>query len=301
MLVCEQITQTFDNSWNEYIHHQVKEQQKKCKKWPWPLSWLCSIFWKLIEWTETIFHLIISVILTTICHTIQLFIMVVKTLFDLFVDLVLRLLGWFDFVAGLFGILPIKKLRLHVVILMKSDGQLTTTVERANESIARAREILRARARIKLIAAVHVMDEPAPHYALQVKTGVGFFVDQLSDTGAYFWQVIETKMPGLLPQFWLRIATPIVAFITEGIGGEEAHGCAGLLLGDCLFIEGAYTGPRATLAHEIGHDCGLLHDEFDTTNLMYPSDPLANNMARGTNLSPFQRGILRGSTHVTYF
>jgi hypothetical protein len=62
----------------------------------------------------------------------------------------------------------------------------------------------------------------------------------------------------------------------------------------------------ATLAHELGHACGLLHDNFldcaagDTTNLMYCKLVTPDGFFAGDNLSPFQRAIVRSSPHVTY-
>jgi hypothetical protein len=52
--------------------------------------------------------------------------------------------------------------------------------------------------------------------------------------------------------------------------------------------------PRpSTLAHELGHACGLVFHAARRRNLMYPDPP------RGKRLVPLQRAIARGSRHVT--
>jgi len=298
MLVCSQISQTIENTWNEYVHHTITQAQKQCKKWPWPLSWLCKIVTTIIEWVETIVHVVIQVVVTTVCHFYQALAAIVEALIRLVFELWLRFIGLIDFVAALALILPLKNLRLHVVILRLSDGSLTASEDDVNLAIKRTVEIYRDRARIKVVPTVHVMHDSSPAYALQVKSGVGFFLDQASDAGAYFRQVMYTELTGLLPAFWYRIGTPIVAFVTQGVGDDTAVGCSSGPLGDYICVEGtSMTYDATTLAHEMGHACGLLHDEIwrDRTNLMYSDEP------RGTNLSSLQRAIVRGSTHVTYF
>jgi hypothetical protein len=301
MLVCSDITQTIDNSWTENIHHKVKEQQKKCKKWPWPLNWFCKLVWTVIEWVETIVHVVIQVIVTTVCYFYQIIVAIIEAIIRLVVEIWIRFISLIDFLASLALILPIKNLRLHVVILRKSDNTLTATEENVNAAIKRTVEVLRERARIKVVPTVHVMHDASPHYALQIKADIGCLFDQFSDAGAYFRLVIDTEMPGLIPSFAYRIGTPIVAFVVEGVGSTQT-GCSTGPLGDYVCIEGAAAVYyKTTLAHEICHACGLLHDPFDGTNLMYPEETLDNGMPSGTNLSSFQRAIVRTSTHVTYF
>jgi hypothetical protein len=129
--------------------------------------------------------------------------------------------------------------------------------------------------------------------------------------------------------FAVKIGAPIVAFIVDGVGQTEI-GCSSGPLADYICIEGGQmmvppqatpvTAPiaaeppgsvigsaSATLAHEMAHACGLLHDNAadclngDSTNLMYCRAFGLNGLPRGDNLSPFQRAIVRSSPHVTYF
>lgn len=302
MLVCANVSQKIESFWNEYVHHSITKAEKKCKKWPWPLSWLCKLVTTIIEWVETIVHWVTQVIVTVVCHWYQFLAALVELIVRAVVEIWLRLVGLIDFIAGLALILPLKNLRLHVIILRQADGSLTAPEDEVNQAIKRAAEILHDRAKVKLIPTVHVMHDSSPDYALQVKSGVGFFLDLVSDAGAYFRFVMDTQLPGLIPAFVFRIATPIVAFVTRGVGDDIAVGCSSGPLGDYVCVEGdSMHYYKITLAHELCHACGLLHDYFDGTNLMYPNDTLDNGMPAGTNLSPFQRGIVRGSTHVTYF
>jgi hypothetical protein len=296
MLVCEQVTQRIEEVWTETIHWVVKTMQKICEDVPWPLSWLCKIVTTILEWFETIVYHVIQVIVSTICHVVQAVIAIIGAVFNLVVELWLRVVGVVDLGLGLLGVLPIKLLRLHVVVLMQRDGNVTAMPAGVDAAIKATQQIFRDRASVKVVPTVHVMEHPAPDYALQIKSGFGCVFDQMSDAGAYFRFLIETELTGLLPAFWLRMATPIVAFIVQGVGDETTDGCSSGPLADYICVEGAaMNGMRSTLAHEMSHACGLLHDLFDQTNLMYgPGN-------RGTNLSPLQRGIVRGSTHVTYY
>lgn len=296
MLVCQQLSQKIETTWTDTIHHAVKTAQKQCKKWPWPLSWLCKVVTTIFEWVETIVHTLIQIFVTTICHIVQALIAIVGAIVQLFVDLWQRFIGMVDFITGLFGFLPIKNLRLHVVILRGSDHVLTAPEAQVNQAIERTKQIFRDRAKVKVVSTVHILGGPSPGYALQIKSGIGCVFDQFSDAGAYFRFLFETELTGLLPAFWLRIGTPLVAFIVQGVGDDTSDGCSSGPLGDYVCVEGAAMGAETTtLAHEMAHACGLLHDLFDDTNLMYEAGD------RGTNLSPLQRSIVRGSTHVTYF
>ncbi len=243
-----------------------------------------------------------------------------------------QFIGLIDMVGGLIGIRPIKHLRLHVIILMRDDRTLTVPSSRVHFAVERAESIFRARAQVKIHTTVHQVNTPSPRNALYVDSGVGLLGEDMTGAGLYFQTTITEMLWEDNTSFVVRIGAPVVAFVVDGVGGS-AIGCSAGPLMDYLCVEGGQMlvspqGPgasapvvapippeppgatfaqaSATLAHEIGHACGLLHDNVtdcrngDSTNLMYCSPQTPAKVARGDNLSPFQRGIVRSSPHVTY-
>jgi hypothetical protein len=233
-------------------------------------------------------------------------------------------LGLVDAVGGLVGIRPTKHLRLHVIILMRSDGTLTVPSDRVALTVARAESVYRARADVKLHSIVHEMTQPSPTNALYVDTNAGVLGEDITGAGAYFQSTISEVLSEDDPWFVVRVGAPVVAFIVEGVGDPgRQFGCSAGPLTDYVCIEGGsmIVPPQktpivtpidpeppdateamasTTLAHEIGHACGLLHTD-DLTNLLYPNSfGPDGSTPRGDNLSPFQRAIIRSSPHVTY-
>jgi hypothetical protein len=131
---------------------------------------------------------------------------------------------------------------------------------------------------------------------------VGLLGEDLTETGVYFQSVIRDTLWSDGPAFTIKIFAPVVAFVVDGVG-DSAVGCSAGPLADYVCVEGATFDPNdlaqvasPSLAHEIGHACALPHVvDDDMTNLMYPRVG-----ARGTNLSPLQRAVVRSSPHVTY-
>ena len=294
MLVCKPFFDKVEETREETTHKWVKQAQKICRKVPWPFNLLCKLVMKLVEIVETVVYTVIKYVLMITCYVIQFWVAVLGAFFKLLMELGERLIGIPDFVVGLLGGLPTKFLRLHVVILRREDGSLTVPQDRVALALERTRQIYRKGARVKVLATVHVLRRTAPGFVLQVKSGVGFFLDQASDTGAWFQQAIAEELPELLPGQWTRIGPVLIAFVVDGVG-STAVGCSSGPLGDYVCVEGARMivppqaspvkppivpeppgavpdGATSVLAHEIGHSCGLLHDGSDTTNLMYPSE-----------------------------
>lgn len=324
MVICNNFIKWIQETRSKTTRRWVEDIKRVCKKLPWPLSLLCKVVTKLIEIVEIVFFAIFISLITVLCYYYQALLVFAETLFILVVGLWVRSLGLIDFFGGLAGILPIKNLRVHIVILTRPDGSRTVPPGRIGLAVKRASEIFRQRARIKLIHTVHVVKDPAPRYALHVKADEGLFLDHANDAGAYFRYLFETHLTPLLPAFALRFGAPVVVFVVDGVGGADSSGCSTGPFADYICIEGGtlIVPPQLepvttdlepeesdlpaesawpTLAHELAHSCGLAHDFFDTSNLMFEKLFVNGGLLRGTNLSPLQRGIVRNSTHVTYF
>lgn len=345
MKVCETIVHEVEETRTETTKKFIKEAKTFCRDLPWPLDVLCSVVVTIIEIFETIVYTILRVWTEVVCRTIEIVLLIlasvyntillipvlgtwVKALVGLIVFVWSQLVGALDAGLGLLGIRPIKHLRLYVVVLMRRDRTLTVPLDRIDLALARTKQIFRERADVKIVSTVFAVDTPSPSDALQIESGIGLLLEDMGPAGFYFQKYMTEKFWTDGPLFVWKVGAPLVAFVTEGVGSSET-GCSAGPLADYICIEGgqmivwpqstpvtAATPPQppnarvedaaATLAHEIGHACGLPHVD-DATNLMSPSSNDNFNPStgarinpRGTNLSPLQRAIVRSSPHVTY-
>ena len=344
--VCKDIIQTYEEQVEQTVEKWIEKTEEICEDLPWPLDWFCKVVTTLIKVVETVITTVIKTIITVVCYPVAFAITVIGEALQVAMGVpgigpivkaiaggvawaVSEVLGGGDAVAGLAGFRPIKHLRLHVIILMRPDRTLTVPVDRVGLTIQRAESIFRARADVKIHTAVHEVDTPSPRNALYVDSGAGLFGEEMGEAGYYFQTTITNMLWEKSPLFAGKIGAPVVAFIVDGVGTTTETGCSSGPLADYICIEGGQmlvpvqttpvTAPippepagaginmaSTTLAHEMGHACGLLHDNVtnvqngDPTNLMFFSATLPTGSPRGTNLSPFQRAIVRSSPHVTY-
>lgn len=338
MEICKTTVQRFEEVWTETVVSWIKKVESICEDLPWPLDWFCKVVTTLIKVVEVIVRTVIRVIITVVCYTVTAVLFLVANVINLI--LAIPVLGtalktylgglawvWSQFVGatdaalGFLGIRPIKNLRLHIVILMRPDRTLTVPPDRIALAIQRTESIFRARADVKITTTVHQVDTPSVRNALHVDSNLGFFAEDMGDAGMYFQTTIIDMLYEHSVLFAFRIGAPVVAFVVDGVGTDAIGVSPGPAL-DYVCIEGGQmmTPPwgspvgsgspvpnvtmndaSTTLAHELGHACGLAHDSTldevsgDPTNLM-----CASGLGVGDNLSPFQRAIVRSSPHVTY-
>jgi len=343
--VCHKVEQTVTETFEETVEKWVEKVDQVCEDLPWPLDWICHAVTTLVKVVETVVKTVVRVIVTVVCHAIELTVNLIAEVVQLIlaIPVIGPILKWWigavvwvwsqwvglwDATLGLIGIRPIKHLRVHVILLMRDDRTLTAPPERISLATQRAEQIFRARADVKIHSYVHQVDTPSPRNALYVDTGIGLFGEDMTGAGLYYQTTITEMLYDDNPWFAIRVGAPIVVFVVDGVGDTET-GCSAGPLADYVCVEGgqmivlpqtsevhdpipaepagAGTALAATtLAHELGHACGLLHDNFldcasgDPTNLMYCNSTGPTGFARGDNLSPFQRAIVRSSPHVTY-
>lgn len=219
-----------------------------------------------------------------------------------------RLVGIGDLILSVFGILPMKKIRIHVAILQDQNGPMADQ-QQVEAAVQAARTIFEREARTEIVPAsgglVGTQPGLAPEAALEVNCGVGAWLDELRDAGAYFRPREARNLTGSL----FGYAAPVTAFVVRTLEGKE--GCSLWLLTNYITIERAWqqrseddvagTPPEAfysinarTLAHEIAHACGLWHPmSGDDDNLMNPG-------GAATTLTWSQKRLFRNSRHVTY-
>ncbi|TXI56447.1 hypothetical protein [Mycolicibacterium mageritense] len=325
METCTKITERIEETVFDPVESWVEKTERICRKLPWPISLLCDLVTTLVKVityaARTIVHIYITVVCTPIVIVLSALASIInliatlpivgpiyRWIFGVLVWLGSQAVGLIDSAASFFGILIIKHLRLHVIILMREDGTLTVDPGLVGDDIKRVEQIYRQRARIKVHTTVHTLNTPAAHSALHVDSRVGLLGEDLTEAGMYFQSVIRDTLWSHGTAFTIKVFAPVVAFVVEGVGDSEL-GCSAGPLADYVCVEGSAFAPpdpileaiqhqTPTLAHEIGHACALPHDT-DMTNLMYRRGSDGRSV-RGTNLSPFQRAVVRSSPHVTY-
>lgn len=213
---------------------------------------------------------------------------IVRQVVRIVVEVVSRVIGIFDLLLGFIG-WPPKKLRLHVFILSDDKGPLMAPTD-LDSSIEFLRKTLKDRCNVKLKSYsktfVEVITERAPDAALEVGCSKAW-LDEIGEAGDYFakhlagWNAIP-----------ITVTFPITAFVVRDV--KDKIGCSLGPLSDYITIDPAGVKSESTLAHEVGHCCGLWH--FDgKNNLMNPDAP------RGNNMKWYQKNLLRSSRHVQYW
>jgi hypothetical protein len=331
MQICKNVDKKITEVFEETVEKWIEKVEEICDDLPWPLDWFCHAVTTLIKVVETVVKTVVRVVVTVVCYPLAVAVTLIAEVIQLvflipilgpiikwWIGAVVWLwsqwVGFWDDVAGLVGIRPIKHLRLEVIILMHPDRTLTVSPTAVAPLIARTESIYRARADVKVHTTIHQVDTPSPGGALTIGTEIdpffGLLAEDTTEAGLYFQKTITEMLWEDNPWFVIRVGAPIVAFVVDQVEGWPAGCSAGPVI-DYICVEGsAFTGmPGTLLAHEMGHALGLLHDDAtdclngDVTNLMYcraNAGGVRGAQARGDNLSPFQRAIVRSSPHVTY-
>ena len=188
----------------------------------------------------------------------------------------------------LFGFLnwPEKKLRIKIFILINREENAQSSPDETDKSIDFARRCFHENFNVKLLP--HHPEEPfaellqkiPPSEALHVKCNAGAIAEEFKTAGSFF----SSNLCGAL--------YPVTAFVVIDISGKD--GCCIGPVTDYLTLD--HNGIRifTTLAHEIGHSCGLWHIR-KRSNLMWP------HRDRGDDIKWWQKNLFRGSRHVTYW
>lgn len=315
METCREITRT----WTERVRRVrtviTKVARTVCRWLPWPLSALCSVIVDVvetvIEWFEDVVHTVTEIICTPIdvaiglagrllgaALSIPILGPIVRGLARIGETIVNLVGGLPELVGWQLGVRPIKRAELHLVVLSTTNGPLLAAGE-ADVALRDTQRIFAERARVEVATSVHVVRKPAPRAVWQVDADGGLLGEELTLAGTYFQQVITSLLGGHIVD---RRPAPVFAFVVPQVGTTQT-GCSLGPLVDWFVIEpdqlrSVGGRPRSnTLAHELGHACGLAHaTDGDVTNLLYPY----SDSGRGDNLSGFQVGVVRSSSHVAF-
>lgn len=211
--------------------------------------------------------------------------------FNILKEVLNRLFGIFDFVLGLFGVMPTKKLRLRIVILRDERGLPVLDEPAAHRAYDETARILGRAVRVELVpVGWRVVTAPhgAPTAALDVHCTDGAWQDDLGAAGDFFRSLMAKTAAGTVVGY----GAPVTVFIVRSISGKA--GCSlGALTDYVTVVPSGAVKARSLIAHEIAHACGLFHRE-DEANLLHPSSP-------NFEITRWQAAVIRNSRHVTYW
>ncbi len=235
-----------------------------------------------------------------------------RELLSVIKEIIYRILGILDVVAWLIGIRPEKKLRLCAIILKDEKGVVADEAM-VLEEVQAAIDIYYSKAKVRVIPVswfhvsnpfsdseqandsyVHIDDTLSDSSLVNLNCGVDGWLEEIGLTGSSFNIKLTRSC------FWgnarrlLGYGEPICVFVVRSING--ASGCSMGPLNNYVTVVGTETNDKTTIAHEVGHTCGLWDISSPTTNLMFGTD----NNARG-DMTTFQLINMRNSKHVTYF
>lgn len=197
-----------------------------------------------------------------------------------------------------------KKMRIQVFILRTEAGvpllDNEPALQQLQSAVNYATDVFKRRFNIKLQQygkpIIQTLPKPAPAAALDVNCDGGAFKNEVGEAGTYF----EKNLAGwnIIP---ISLTFPISVFIVRDIAGKVGCSLGALTDYVTLSVDGTRTimvsevSVSSTLAHELGHCCGLQH-RSDTKNLMYQS-----RNSRGDNITYWQKYVVRSSRHCTFF
>jgi hypothetical protein len=232
-------------------------------------------------------------------------------------------------IAGVVGIRqPEKILRVQVVIqraLPSSTGDprgdLVATLSQARNQIDFLVRLLQQRANIKVLPGgpfkfthaftsspfnadefITILDRPSNPSTLDVRCGFDAWTDDLGYAGANFQIMMNNLYWGNAERI-AGYAGPLVVFAVRSFSSTSVGCCGsvGCSMGPGVdYVTVQFSSQYSTLAHEVGHACGLLHvdDPQNLMNPIVPSPTLAGDFrAWLTNEQVF---LLRASPHTAF-
>lgn len=195
---------------------------------------------------------------------------------------------------------PDRVMRVRVLVQRDEDGAPVAAVSYAHESVAWARAAF-ATAGVRLVPVgwdggdpgdvsdgdarfVRVVEAPATGATLDVACTARAWRADLGAAGTGFRRQVRAAGGPALP----GPGAPVWVFAVRGFATRHL-GCS---LGPVTdYVTVRLTGEPTTLAHELGHACGLWHTSGDT--LMY------GRPSRTARLTRLQVWLVRASRHVT--
>jgi len=194
-----------------------------------------------------------------------------------------------------------KKMRIQVLILRESEAQGLIPEQALDAAVNTAKQIFLDKFHVEIRPygepIVQTLPDVAPASALDVHCDGGAFKDELyGEAGEYFagrtagWVAVP-----------ISVRFPITVFVVRSITNKI--GCS-IPIADYVTLSATPKTPGSTvtgvtsattMAHELAHACFLMHRDHDKANLLYPEH------TRGTNVTKWQRWVVRTSRHCTWW
>ena len=220
----------------------------------------------------------------------------IKQIINLVTGVVFGVVGFIveGILCGLGGLCLSKKMRVCVIIT-HNGRQPVTTQAVIQPIIDRMVQIYQSEANVVIEATVD-SDGRVPN--VQPGCGIDAWLEDLGLYGTQYEHAESLHCREYNLASVVGLGSPIYAFCVTDVAGK--NGCSLWLGSNYVTFEPPGTCSGNThLAHEVGHACGLnpgYHDS-DPSNLMYSSCTATGR----TQLSPFQKVIVRGAKYCTYF
>ena len=322
----------------ENVIQEIEQQERRCKKWPWPLSWLCSIVTFIVKVVVVVWTKIIRVV----CEVVTVILNVIGWLVNLvlaipiigaLVRAVIRLITWVaSYVVGLIegaaralGLRLTKRLRVHVIPLARRRVALARE-QHLRPIMDQTADTLYQRAQIRVQTKFHEPIYDAPESSLRIGTDGDLILDEAWAKGSWF----QLQANKLFEDNFARamgIGHPVVVFIVEEVGYDgvgKVVGCSGGPFVDWVAVEvtsavkEVVAGTNRPYPPTYVPDSAvsptpnpnyqpylIAHEICHALGLLGHANATAGDlMVEGTitgdALSPFQIGIIRNSAHVTF-
>jgi hypothetical protein len=225
MKVCRDVEDWIE----ENVEQEVEKQEQRCKKWPWPLSWLCSLVTFIVKILVTIVRKIVRVVCEIVVVVLNIvaaiinFILaipiigpLIKAIIRLITGITSYVVGLIDGLGRLFGIRITKHLRIHVIPLC--EGMIPLAYEAHLTPIIRQTErTLYTRAQIRVHTTFHEPLRNPPDNALRLGTEVDLILDEAWLKGT--WHQMQT-VKLFESNFWslIGIGHPIIVYVIREVG-----------------------------------------------------------------------------------
>lgn len=224
---------------------------------------------------------------------------VVRVVLKAVAGLIMRIINIIGSIVDLVYLVE-KTMTVQVFILRDLNNQGVIAEQDIAPAVATAKQIFKSRFNVVIKSygkpMVQTLPKPAPAAALDVECDGGAFSNEFGEAGEYFAKNLAGWVG--VP---ISLAFPVTVFVVHSI--RDKIGCS-IPITDYVTLSAIPANPRSvetgvtsltTLAHELAHTCLLLHRDNAPNNLLYPQS------SRGTNVTKWQRFVVRTSRHCTFW
>jgi hypothetical protein len=213
----------------ENVEQVFARQEKRCKKWPWPLNLLCSLVTFLVKVIVTVVKKIMRVVCEVVMVTVTIVAAVINAILAIpifgasiraitraITAVVSYVVGLLDGVGRAVGIRITKHLRVHVIPLCEGETPLANEQHLAS-ILEETKRILYDRAQIRVHTTIHEAIRNPPAGALRVGTAAELFIDEAWWKGS--WHQLQT-VKLFQENLWslLAFGHPVIVFVVRDVG-----------------------------------------------------------------------------------